>query len=60
MTAYEKQTYLETTTDKGNKRYVTCLHIPCAGVGFGTNECVCAYLDSISDLPIEKTSLEAR
>lgn len=22
MTAYEKQTYLETTTDKGNKRYV--------------------------------------
>ena len=50
MTAYEKQRYLETTTAKGNKRYVT-LHFSCMLISVGLMNG--SLLDLISDLPTE-------
>lgn len=52
MTAYEKQRYLETTTDKGNKRYVV-LHFLCLLMWVELMNA--SFLDSISDLPTEGT-----
>ena len=50
MAAHEKQTYLETTTDKGNKRYVV-LRTSCVDIAGLMNA---SFLDLISGLRTEQ------